>query len=79
MLRIISQDKTIDVPYESSVITQEGTENLYAYNQSGRMHIGTYNNIDCQKIMKDIRIKAYEVDDGLNFFEMPEEEVADGK
>ena len=77
ILRIVTQDKTGDIDYFSSIISQDEVDVLFAYNQGKRMFLGRYDNIECQKIMQDIRNEAQEIDDGVHYYEMPEYEVED--
>lgn len=61
-MRIISQDKTIDVPYDAVVLTIEPTSfkeskdvDVYAKYYGERYHMATYESMDkAVSIMKDI-------------------------
>lgn len=61
-MRIISQDKTIDVPYDNVVLTIEPTSfkgsqdvDIYAKYYGERYHMATYGSKDkAVSIMKDI-------------------------
>ena len=61
-MRIISQDKTIDVPYDAVVLTIEPTSfkgsddvDIYAKYYGERYHMATYESMDrAVSVMKDI-------------------------
>lgn len=61
-MRIISQDKTIDVPYDAVVLTIEPTSfkeskdvDVYAKYYGERYHMATYESMDkAVSVMKDI-------------------------
>lgn len=62
-MRIISQDKTIDVPYDNIVLTIEPTSfkgsddvDIYAKYYGERYHMATYGSMDrANDVMKEIR------------------------
>ena len=78
MLRIISQDGTTDIPYDSCILEielyPEGAVIAFFADNGNKGFLGVYSSTDIAKeVLKSIRIKFDDPNTVYRYFIMPEE------